>query len=347
MSSLHAPLLPKSSPSPQDVKTKARQTAIAFAAFVVVRSFHPIIIDMSKTDGKLPYGKATPCVINSAADILIGNGLAFLLGGMKGLKQCWEPEPLKIFGTIAIAYAFGDFLEMASMSVMGGAVYQILLQSKLIITALIIWYVKGQPQTNLQWNVLLTIVVAMSAFVLVGEGSSAGGSFQALGLAFVLVKVVFSCGCAVLTEKYLKQYGHIPIYCQVAMLKSVWFIVTVAMSYGFDADVRKNGFFSGWDGRTVLVACSWICKGWTTFLMLKSLDSVLKNIGEAVAILVIYVFDVFVADAVSGFLPVAGKAFHLSSFLMVMVVVLTVVTYTMAPNAPANPSPAHAKEYKK
>ena len=64
-----------------------------------------------------------------------------------------------------------------------------------------------------------------------------------------------------------------------------------------------------------LFRCARVCKGWSTFLVLKSLDSVLKNIGEArtrlttpggfvaepaqaVAILVIYVFDVFIADAV-------------------------------------------------
>ena len=59
-----------------------------------------------------------------------------------------------------------------------------------------------------------------------------------------------------------------------------------------------------------------VLKGWSTFVVLKSLDSVLKNIGEAratlcgsrqtctdvfdqaVAILVIYVFDVLVADYV-------------------------------------------------
>eukprot|EP00435_Cladocopium_sp_Y103_P046856 s365_g13.t1 len=61
-----------------------------------------------------------------------------------------------------------------------------------------------------------------------------------------------------------------------------------------------------------------VCKGWSTFLVLKSLDSVLKNIGEAVAILVIYVFDVLVADSVSDFLPVHGKEFHISTCLMVM-----------------------------
>lgn len=32
--------------------------------------------------------------------------------------------------------------------------YQILLQSKLLVTALIMWVMRGQRQTTLQWNVL-------------------------------------------------------------------------------------------------------------------------------------------------------------------------------------------------
>lgn len=333
-SGLEEALLPK--PNVAGKKNSASpslgRTAFAFGVFVVVRSFHPIVIDISKTDGKLPYGKATPCVINSAVDVVIGNLIAFLLGGLPGLKQCWDPVPLKVFSAIAVLYAFGDFLEMQSMSVMGGALYQILLQSKLLITALIVWYLRGQKQTLLQWNVMLTIALGMSAFVLAGDSSSQG-SFRPIGLLFVVAKVFFSCLCAVLTEKHLKAFKDMPIYAQVAQLKVAWFFTSCLLTLGFDSNVREHGFFTGWDSRTAVVAISWVCKGWSTFLVLKNLDSVLKNIGEAIAILVIYVFDVLVADAVSEFLPVHGKAFKLPSFLMVMVIVLTVCSYTLAPSA--------------
>merc|ERR1712039_945417 len=238
-----------------------------------------------------------------------------------------------IFSAIAVLYAFGDFLEMVSMSVMGGAAYQILLQSKLLITALIIWALRGQGQSALQWNVLLTIAMGMSAFVLVDEaakGSSSGGSFKMMGLLFVLAKVFFSCLCAVLTEKYLKAYKDMPIYAQVAQLKFTWLWVSLALTFTFDRGVVEQGFWTGWDGRTGVVAVSWVCKGWTTFLVLKNLDSVLKNIGEAVAIVVIYAFDVLIASHMTALIPVAPKDFRLDAFLMVLVVVLTVITYTLA-----------------
>jgi len=334
MSSLKQPLLPRHKDEVKDTASRALETAFAFAVFIAVRSFHPIIIDISKTDGKLPYGKATPCVVNSAVDIVIGNSLALLFGGMPGLKQCWDPVPLKVFSAIAVVYAFGDFLEMQSMAVMGGAAYQILLQSKLLVTALIMWVMRGQRQTTLQWNVLVTIALGMSAFVLTDDSGDEGG-FQPIGLVFVVAKVFFSCLCAVLAEKHLKAFKEMPIYSQVAQLKFAWLWTSLFLTLLFDRNVREDGFWNGWDGRTVVVAISWVCKGWSTFLVLKSLDSVLKNIGEAVAILVIYVFDVLVAESVSDFLPVHGKEFHISTCLMVMVIVLTVVSYTLAPARPA------------
>lgn len=331
VASLKQPLLPRHNKDDVKDTPKALETAIAFAVFIAVRSFHPIIIDISKTDGKLPYGKAIPCVVNSAVDIAIGNSLALILGGMPGLKECWDPVPLKVFSAIAVVYAFGDFLEMQSMAVMGGAAYQILLQSKLVVTALIMWAMRGQRQTTLQWNVLVTIALGMSAFVL-AEDSSDQGAFQPIGLVFVVAKVFFSCLCAVLAEKHLKAFKEMPIYAQVAQLKFAWLWTSLVLTLLFDRNVREDGFWNGWDERTIVVACSWVCKGWSTFLVLKSLDSVLKNIGEAVAILVIYVFDVFIADAVSDYLPVHGKEFHVSTCLMVLVIVLTVISYTLAPS---------------
>lgn len=239
-----------------------------------------------------------------------------------------EPRHPKNLRRRSLLYAFGDFLEMQSMSVMGGAAYQILLQSKLVVTAIIIWVLRGKRQTSLQWNVLVTISVGMSAFVLVDDSPSQT-PFRPIGLLFVLAKVLFSCWCAVLVEKHLKALQHMPIYAQVAQLKFTWLWVSLALTLWFDKEVVNHGFFSGWDGRTLVVAISWICKGWTTFIVLRNLDSVLKNIGEAAAIIVIYMFDVLIAEAVSPYIPVSPKSFKLSTFLMVLVIVLTAVTYTM------------------
>ena len=41
-------------------------------------------------------------------------------------------------------FALGDYLEMASMGSLAGAAYQVLLQSKLVITAFMMWGSKSK-----------------------------------------------------------------------------------------------------------------------------------------------------------------------------------------------------------
>eukprot|EP00438_Fugacium_kawagutii_P014102 Skav211551 [mRNA] locus=scaffold871:253125:280639:- [translate_table: standard] len=262
----------------QETASRALETALAFAVFIAVRSFHPIIIDISKTDGKLPYGKVQrlrdelraydeelPCwtaeassqgdrdhheaLHHAAAGFGGGQGHVFedplipwdglseaeiqrhqqerqmsheiskrhvsiadlrrrklscadeaiarakaeaeelreqlqqaeVEGGNRRRRTAPRllpagrarrpaapvrapvvaspvpsPERCQVdaeAGLLLLGHGC-DFLEMQSMAVMGGAAYQILLQSKLLVTALIMWAMRGQRQTILQWNVL-------------------------------------------------------------------------------------------------------------------------------------------------------------------------------------------------
>merc|ERR1719284_2053771 len=113
-------------------------------------------------------------------------------------------------------------------------------------------------------------------------GSSAGGSMPLMGVVFVLLKVTVSCFCAVLSDKYMKDFKNEPIYVQLVQFKCAWFATILVLSL-VDGKTWQNGFFSGWDGATIGVLTSFTVKGWSTMYLLAILDSVLKNIGEATA----------------------------------------------------------------
>ncbi|KAF4706406.1 hypothetical protein FOZ63_017291, partial [Perkinsus olseni] len=196
-------------------------------------------------------------------------------------------------------FAIGDILEMQSMSAMDGAVYQVLGQSKLIVTAVTLWAIKGQGQTALEWVVLALIVASMSAFVI--EDHNSGNlpatavydsqpqqSFvhKLLGIGYVMSKVTISCVCAVLADKYMKKFSDVPFYIQMAQYKIAWFATCFALAYALDreGEMTQLGFFHGWTLSTWAVAVSFTIKGWCTMYLLRSLDSVLKNIGEALAV---------------------------------------------------------------
>merc|ERR1712066_1076069 len=88
---------------------------------------------------------------------------------------------------------------------------------------------------------------------------------------------------------------------------------------GADGKTWQNGVFASWDLAAIGVLVSFTVKGWSTMYLLAILDSVLKNIGEAVAVLVIYVAQVV--------LPAFEDTFQIPTFLSVMVVILSVTAY--------------------
>jgi len=299
-----------------------------FCFFVLTRALHPTIIDMSKSvdpdTGKkgFAYGAMTVVVGECVFTVIAGQIMALCIGGMAEWKSIWAPAPMKVFSLIGFIYALGDYLEMASMGALAGAAYQVLLQSKLIITALMMWGIKGTKQTSLQWNILLLVMLSMCVYMIGGSGG--GGSDSGLplmGVFFVLLKVCVSCLCAVLSDKFMKDYKSEPIYVQLVQFKCAWFLTIFALTF-VDGKTWQQGFFTGWTAPVIGTFASFTVKGWSTLYLLAILDSVLKNIGEAVSVLVIYVMQVS--------LPAFDDTFEIPTFLSVMVVILSVTAYVGA-----------------
>merc|ERR1712139_619881 len=154
----------------------------------------------------------------------------------------------------------------------------------------------------------------------IGGSSSSGGDggVPIIGLMFVVLKVFISCLCAVLTDKYMRNFRDEPIHVQIVQFKFSWVLATLTMAYT-DGKTFQNGFFNGWNGVVVGVWASFTLKNWCTNYILAILDSLLKNIGEAVAVLVIYLMQVI--------LPVFDTQFETPIFLSVMIVILAVTSY--------------------
>lgn len=312
--------------SPAGRRTRAIVKLALFAVFVGTRALHPLLIDASKKDGKILYGKNTPVMLNKLLTIVLMNAVALLAGGVDGVRLCWQPKCLTVFGCIGVIYALGDFLEMLSMSALSGGVYQTLLQTKLLITALMLWWIKGTKQTQLQWHVLFAMFLAMSSFVIMDQDSHAGGQGRGpppLGaVACVTLKVTVSCYCAVLSEKYLKEFEAMPLYAKISGISTTWAFISGLFCLT-ERNSMSGSFFAHWDETTWMVTASFILKTVVTMYLLQALDSVQKNIGEALAVLAIY-------------LSQASKtgAFELSVFLVAALVVMLVKTYGISASKP-------------
>lgn len=298
-----------------------------FVVFILSRALHPMVIDYSKVDGQLLYSKNSPAIMSQILSMLFVNFLAFQEEGMKGVKACWAiPEGASVFIVIGLWYAFGDFLEMLSMGAMNGGVYQLLLQSKLLITAVMMIPLKGTTQSELQWNVLIAATLAISAFVMVDAGNDDDAGIPVLGVVMVLFKVAVSCYAAVLSDAKLKGFNNISMSAKLSLMSVSRVIASVGIAAVMEPNAQPSfrtdavGFFDHWTMATWIVTVSFTSKSLITLYLLKSLDSIQKNVGEALAVIVIFV----------GQIATGADVFDLCAFLLAVLVVVLVRIYGLA-----------------
>ncbi|CAK9018745.1 Carbonyl reductase [NADPH] 3 (NADPH-dependent carbonyl reductase 3) [Durusdinium trenchii] len=309
-------------------ETAAKGTMGIFIIFVLSRALHPMVIDYSKEDGKMLYSKNSPAIMSQLLSMVFVNFLAWQEEGMKGVKACWQiPKGASIFILIGLWYAFGDFLEMLSMGAMTGGVYQLLLQSKLLITAVMMKQLKGTTQSDLQWNVLIAATLAISAFVMVDSGSGSGeGSLPLMGVAMVLLKVGVSCYAAVLSDAKLKGFSNMSMSAKLSLMSLSRVIASVGIAAVMEPSVQPSyqwsaaGFFDHWTLATWIVTVSFTSKSLITLYLLKSLDGIQKNVGEALAVIVIFL----------GQIAAGSSVFNLCAFLLACLVVILVRIYGLA-----------------
>lgn len=298
-----------------------KAAGLIFVVFVLSRALHPMIIDFSKVDGKVQYSKNAPAMFSQLLSMVFVNMVAFAENGFNGVAECWRPKGLMTFGVIGLWYALGDLLEMMSMGAMGGGVYQVLLQSKLLITALMMIKLKGTMQSEMQWYALVAVTLAVSAFVIVDSGGDSGGALPLMGVAFVLAKVAVSCYAAVLSDTKLKGFADMSTSAKLSQMSLARVICSIALMVG----TEKSGkpYLHDFDMATWIVVLSFVTKSLLTLYLLKMLDSIQKNIGEALACIVIF----------GGNILLGVSTFDLCAFLLAVLVVVLVRIYGMSPKA--------------
>jgi len=310
-----------------------------FVFFVLSRAIHPTIIDASKTrepelddERKIRYSSISTIIVLNVFTIFSMICVTFASGGNEQFKSIWtNKRALQVFTMIGVVFAFGDWLEMLSMGKLSGSAYQVLLQSKFIVTAVMMMYVKGTMQTRLQWILLTSLMSTMSLYMCMGDsGGSSSGSLPLFGMTMAFFKVVVSCLGAVLSDKFMKDLKTLPTHVQLVQMTCPRLMCTLLLSFTED-DTWGQGLFHHWDLITVGVAVSFIVKSIGTLYLLASLDALLKNIGEALAVLVIYAWEMgpqFVCMAVPGLEFCEAQApFDVSKLIAVTTVVMIVVAY--------------------
>lgn len=295
-----------------------------FAFFVCTRAIHPSVIHDSKTllpNGEMGFAYSGLSTVIVFQVVVLAFAQLYILGtgGLKQWKSIWvNKKALLIFGFNGTLYALGDWLEMESLGKMGGSLYQILLQSKFLVTAVMMMYVKGTRQTRLQWTLLIILMLSASLYMCISKGT--GGSAPLIGMLFVLLKVLVGCYGAVMTDRYTKEFKDLPVHIVLVQMSVPRLVATLLLSF-MNLDDWQRGIFHGWDAMTCGVTASFIVKSVTSLYIVSLLDSLLKNIGETLAVLLIYAWEV-----VPVVLDPQGSL-NLQQLIAVVVIILTVSAY--------------------
>jgi len=293
-----------------------------FLFVIVQRASVPWFLQWAKVDGKYPFSSNSVVVSVAFLEILLGVSLACMSRGLvRGLKETLNPREIKKWFLLGLSQAVGDMLELYANKYLDASTYQVLLQSKLLVTALLMRLVthRGITQSSLEWLLLIALSLGLTTYSILSNGS---GSFSALGTMLAVMKVILSCTNAVFTERILKQSQGTPLVHQIVHMKvfwCLWSVVGMAVLEG-PAVYAPARFFQGWGISVLVVMTSYIVKNWSGTFLLKRLDSLLKNIAEAFAMLVLYLLEIT---------PIFGQAktLQLPTFCVTMMVVLLVWAY--------------------
>lgn len=305
-------------------KTGGATQIFVFMILVMVKAFHPVIIDASKSvdeeEGKIVFLYNTNSTIVSKDVLIAFFSIIFCLvvGGKKQFASIWEPQPFIVFAINGALYTVADILEMASMGGLSGAAYQIMMQSSIILTAFLMMCLKGVYQTRLQWILLFILMAAMSVYMVIAQGGQGqSGAIPIMGLLFAFLKVFFVCLGTVVSDKYAKKYKNDPTHVQIARIYFIRPFLLILASWA--TGKMDANYFTGWSVATYALVGSYIVKAISALYVVALLDSILKTIAESLAVLAIYIYDVLA--------PWQGTSFDTSTFLAVIVVVAACASY--------------------
>lgn len=250
-------------------------------------------------------------------------------GPLGYIKQIFQKNVLLPFCPAAAGWALADIMEVLAMGGVDPTLYCLLTQSRLVMTAIFSFFILRRKLLAIQWMSLCSLTMTLIVYALLkNQGSSQTTELLALGGLFT--KCLLSVSCGVYGEKVLKSTGT-PFLVQLSAIMTMeivpWSILFMTMAYIFDWLPFDRGFFGGidfgWDYRTVICCCFYVCRDFNTHLVVKKFDSIVKNIIYSVSALTTYLLEVYVFNDAQGSLIV---------WFLIGIVIFEVTNYSLAGN---------------
>lgn len=301
-----------------------------------------------------PYLDCSPVVVNKFFVVLLGVLVAFSQGGAAQVRACFSREQIEKYYVLAMCYCVADVAEILANSGLDPTVYIIFSQTRLLLTAVAMKVIMGTQQNTLQWVDLsvLTLLICIFQFTpanyLKSEAAKDSKGSVLVGLFCTVLKIVMSVGAGVYLQKVMQGGQSTPFAVQIVAMNTTSFFFSLLFVLPLScwlSDVfidptadcfvtlLKRGPFAGpdggWDARVIGVIAIYQVREWSTNLVVKRFDALVKNLCNAGATLASYIFGIWVMGKPGLFVEGVVNVACMTKFCTIFGVILLVYNYSL------------------
>lgn len=218
-------------------------------------------------------------------------------------------------------YVLQNNLQYLATSNLPAEIYQVLIQMKLITTALLSSSVLKRKLSNAQWMSIVMLFVGVAIVQLSLQTSSTITNFNpVVGISAVLVSCVTSGFAGVYNEKLLKD-DSTSLWARNVQLSTISFLLSTCTCVADRVSIFERGFFHGYNPLVLSVILLQALGGIIVSIVVKNTGSIVKGFATSGSIVLSCIFSIFLfnditmnAQFLAGTLLVVLSTFAYSFF---------------------------------
>lgn len=241
-----------------------------------------------------------------------------LRGETRYLTDLFDLTYLLKWLPVSLGWAISDVAEVMASGRIDPSTYTVLVQTRIVLTALMLRLTSGVPRSQLQWSNLLLMTLAIIGWNMTpnrfGATMNQSHPSEAFGIFLTCLRVGVSVVTGVIGQRVLQE-NPLPVYqqqAQVCTASLLWTLLMfpVMLYYVYPCVLHKPwdyGLFGGpstpfGDGfssiRPWVVVGTYIFREYTVNLCVKNFDVVVKTLCHAFAAVLVYYINTVVMHAV-------------------------------------------------
>ncbi|RYH02072.1 hypothetical protein EON65_48040 [archaeon] len=249
---------------------------------------------MGKSSSNFMYIPSTAVIVSELLKLIISLGLRWNENRLL-LEKGDKPRPLRsllslehdidVLALTSFLYVIQNHLQYLATASLPAAIYQVLVQMKIITAALFSYFFHSKALSSMQWVSIFmltvgTILVQLSAQSLkVVENVN-----MQVGLVAVLLSCVTSAMAGVTQESTLKN-GRLTLWERNTQICLLSFLLALLASIKDFKDILNRGFFSGYTPLVGLVILLHALGGLLVSIVVKHTSTIVKGFASSGSIL--------------------------------------------------------------